>query len=597
MSVGFGYGLAHAASKAGPALNVGIEKGEAEDLRQRQMAVNEAAEARALKGTEEYVAQGQEGRKRTLAGAESDVATYGVTGATPTAAAPPTATPAIPTEVPKATSATPVDVEKLTAAPDGTTIKPDILDVNQPPPIDQMGNPIAQRPDGTWFNTITGESSEPLEMGVGRGGKGVASYTVPVKGAQPGDARMKMPPSRGAGGYGVGGAAQTDVGGGAGMSGADTSKMMQAKTVAPPNQGQGYADQASVLRQKASATQQRLDEVLKSVDQKYTNDPTMAAYVKAGIIGKVTPMVAQMQTNATALEHQGQMVDYMHRGSALAEGIISHLMTPGQQIDDKFIEANKGEIQALGFNPGILKGMHLETDPKNPTGKGFVVNGGGYIVPMDALMMVANPSLPWEDRAKAWAKMGDMYKDQEKAKADLITAYNTNPLLMVKYAEQKTNENNALYAKRQDQLYQTIATMKKGGTINVMGKDGKMAQVTVPPHPEASFTDLNWVHNLTTPEDTAIAKSILFPAQDDMQMAGARSYIYTNFSKSGVNDKPIGQVSAAAEAHARAKGHEVGYTEKARLAVQTANNAAAEEWANNPENKGKPFPGLGIKGE
>lgn len=579
MGVGFGYGLAHAMSKAGPALNLGIEKGEAEDLRQRQMAVNEAAEARALKGTEEYVAQGQEGRKRTLAGAVSDVDAYGVTAVAPTTAAPPAATAPTATapEVPKPTASAPTaDIEKLTAAPDGTAIKPDILDVNQPPPIDQMGNPIAQRPDGTWINTITGEPSEPMEMGIGRGGKGAVGYTVPVKGAQPGDARTKLPSSRGSGGYGIGGAAQTDVGAGAGMSGADASKMMQAKTVAPPNQGQGYMAQAGVLKQKATETQQRLDEVLKSIDQKYANDPTMAAYVKAGVIGKVTPMIAQMQTNATKLEHEGQMVDYMHRGSALAEGMISHLLTPGQRIDDKFIEANKSEIQALGFNPGILRGMHLETDPKNPTGKGFIVNEGGYIVPMDALMMVANPSLPWEDRAKAWAKMGDMYKEQEKAKADLIAAYHSDPGLFAKELLGMIDRNNADYAASQRDIGTAYNVVVAGGPAKVRDETGRVVSVTLPKHEVMPGAD--WVSMMAkSPNkvDQLYYHSVLEPAQERSQRLGSLSFALQHLSRSGVNTTTPGSIAGEGPAKAKVAGATAGAVASEKAKAEAAASAAA----------------------
>lgn len=583
---GAGYGVAQAGSAVGPAIVEASRHEASEDLKKRQMSVNEAAEARARSVSDEYVQNQRDERTRKENEAKSSVAAYGVMtpdGSTPGTVAPVGQSPnsTVPSLAP---APTPPEVQAAVAAPQAP------LDVNQAPPIGSMGQPLQPVLDDNgnisgFIDPATGQPEEPL-AGIG---KGSPAGSKPISGgARAGDARTRLPQ-----GYGVASKGGTpgpamDTGAGGAASPADMTKMLQGKTIASPNQGQGYLDQAAALEQRAAGVQTRLAEALKTIETQYANDPTQIAYLKANLIAKVTPSIAQMQGNAANLRNQGQLVDHMHKGAVLAEGMIGHMMQGGE-IDDKFINAHQAEIKELGFNPTIMAGMHLEKS--DPTSKGFIVNKGGFIIPPNALMLVANPALPWEDRAKGWDHIMNMYKDQMKAKTDLVKTAMDDPLRFVRGSIELNDKLNTQYSDA-DQKYKTLTTMAaQGGELTVNGPDGKPVKVQLKPQ---YATDKDWIANMgalgpdNRPKDPAayaVYTQQIKPLLDVRERLASNSAFVVHGAKNAVNALTPGQQEALGPLKAYFAG--LSGANKTGIEAYRTDKSTFEAL---PENAGKSFP-------
>lgn len=588
---------------------------EEEALKERQMDVNEQAETRAGKMNDEWVANQKQARQQVEVNAKGSVEAYGVLG--PDAVAP-TKAPAsgggdgTAAPVAKGGSApvpvTPAPVPTPSEVAQAATPPPSILDNNLPEPVGSMGQHIEQQEDGSWRDPLTGSPESPLIIGPGKSG-----FAPPARhggNESGGDARVKTPNGYGAGSPTTGSGAaprsgpsvSVDTGAGGTLSPGDVTKMMQGKTTVFPNQGQGYIDLANTLKEKAGATQGRLDDALKSIDQQYSNDPTMAAFMKANVIGKVSPMISQMQANAAQAQQQGMLVDHMHKGSVLAENMIGHLLS-GNVIDDKFIKNNKGLIDELGFNPSIMAGMHLEK--KDPTSKGWIVNAGGFIIPPKAIMLVANPALPWEDRAKGWDAMISMYKDQMKAKSDLTTAAMGDPLRFVKGSMELNDKLNIQYADA-DMKYKTLlAKAMWGGDVQTTDpKTGKVITIALDKKYLVNSQMVNgksvdtpvddWVANMgalgpdnkpKNPNAYLFYNQEIKPLLDVRQRLSSNSAFVVHGAKNSVNAMEPGQI----EQLGPLKAYFAAMTKSDAEGMSRYNSEKAQ-WEKKPENSNKPFP-------
>jgi hypothetical protein len=475
--LGFGYGLAMLGNQIAPAQLRGRRHEEEHQLKERQMDVNEAAERRAGEFYGEINQDRRLQRKKSEFDAEAIVKAeelmHGGTqkGATGGNAPAPEA-----------------------ASPDVTNAEPTSSLAPEPeaPQVDVLGNELIPDGSGGWM-TAQGTPSEPLTPGVGRSGAPRSATVTPggQKGGMPvktGGALPKAAPS----GYGVP-APQAQP---ATASAKDETLLRQGKSQVAPAEVQGYQTQYETLSANADGVETRLQEALKSVDQRYSNDPTMATYLKANIIAKVRPQIEQMKTNAARLKQEGQLAQFAHDAGGFAESMLAHI-EGGGKIDQKWIDANKDVAAKLGIQPGMLWGLH-----KND--QGAIVNGQGYVYPRGALMKMANAALPWKERFDAMKDVDSMYKVQQELAIQRQRVAQADPLRvekwtlgMVRANDQNYAANDYAYSKAKE-LFAKGTEKGKPITVNI---GGKPVQVDIPPQYKDGE---DWLYGMSKSQDPKV---------------------------------------------------------------------------------------------
>lgn len=485
---GAGYGIAQAGAAASAAMVEAHRHEEGEALKQRQMTVNEAAQAASGAYYGAVTNTMNQNEQRTQAGFNNIVNTYGVlngTASTTTPGTPPTPNP-LPSN-PIVGAVQPPGGGYAQTAPQPTPV-PAGGAVATPP----VGDPSAPATDASApapANGAPGDSSAAVagNAGYGAGAEAKKALTaneahVPTGGPSGANARTNL---RGAAPTPVPpGAVDTTGSGGRPVVGQVIATGKGQFTITP-NEGNGYIDASKKLVVQAAEVQKRLDEGLKAIDARYTNDPTMATYLKANLISSITPQIAAMNTAAATAKNTGELANHMQVGAALSAAIIGKF-NEGGIIDDKFVESYRPMMEKLGVSSTDLKlftGMHM-SDGRHPgdnaENKGFIVNAGGFIIPPKAMWDASNYALPFAQRAAAWEGMTNMYKDQMAAKSNMIQAYNLNPKLAIEYAAQQT-QKTAEQLSNLTRLKDTAQhQLVHGGPLSVVGEDGKPTIVNIP---------------------------------------------------------------------------------------------------------------------
>ncbi len=473
--LGFGYGLAMAGNQIAPAQLRGRRHEEEHQLKERQMNINEAAEARAGEFYNEINQDRRLQRKKDEAGAESVVAGEDI--ASPVIGYPPDQVPA------------PAPTLGASA---------------EPPPVDALGNQLSPDGNGGWV-TPNGEPSEPLTPGIGK--MAPARSANVASGGQRGGMPVKTggaSPKAGSAGYGVP-MTQAQP---AGVSGKDETLLRQGKSQVAPAEVQGYLSQHQALVENADGVESRLKEALKSVDQRYSNDPTMATYLKANIIAKVRPQIEQMKTNAARLKQEGQLAQFAHDAGGFAESMLAHV-EGGGKIDQNWIDANKDVASKLGIEPGMLRGLHKNS-------QGAIVNEQGYVYPRAALMKMANAALPWKDRFDAMKDVDSMYKVQQELAIQRQRVAQADPLRVEKWTLGMVRANDQNYAAN-DYAYGKAKELFAKGTENgkpiTINVNGKPVQVDIPPQYREGQ---DWLYNMSksnNPNVQAAYEQVILPLE------------------------------------------------------------------------------------
>ena len=492
IAAGFGYGASLAANELAPAALRGRRAAEAHELQERQMDVNEAAQAASGAYYGAVTDTMQNNERRTQAQFTNVANAYDVLRGTPTPSTttpgtPPTPAPLIPPNIqlgyvqpPGGGVAQPVPTPTAAptaapaAAPAAGAAAPEapIAPVT-PAPVDATQAAQTPASDGYGMQEESKNAMVLAEPSVSKGGPSGAVAKANARVIQTN------------GGPNGQGAASPDLGAGGKPVMGQVMATGKGQFTITPNEGSGYLEASKKLTQQATDVQARLDEGIKTIDSRYSNDSVMASYLKANLIASVSPQIATMNANAATMKNQGELANHMQVGASLSAAIIGRLNNNGI-IDDKFIQQYKPMMEKLGVSETDLQlfhGMHLSNGSHpgdSSLNKGFVVNSGGFIIPPKALWDASNYALPFAQRAQAWSDMTAMYKDQMAAKAQMITAANTNPLLAIQYAGQQVQK----LAEQSSGLMRLKDTAKAvlvaGGQLSVPGADGKPVMINVP---------------------------------------------------------------------------------------------------------------------
>ena len=516
---GAGYGVGVAVGAAGPGLLAGYQYADAEALRERQMDVNEGAQ-RATAGYYGAIEADMANREQRIQdSAATTVAAHGVLNAA-TASQPaesedqpyPVPASTIPTDLPLTQGATPDTTGTVRTAPDAYGVeakKAMTAEPKAPPAVANQS--LAIRP-----HTVR----EPA------GGPGT--------GPLPGNAAFAA-----------------DAGSAGRLTPDQLTKTATGNMAVPPTEGSGFLDTAVKLREQAKGVQSRLEDALKMIDKQYSGDPTHATYLKANLIASIDPQVASMNANAAQLETHGMIANHMQDGASLGGRIMARLNS-GMALDDAFINdpTNARLIKSLGANVGELSGMHLSNGTHkgdDSYNKGFIVNGGGFIVPPKALAAASNFALPWQERYEKWNDITGMYKDQMAAKAEMTRAYNTNPHDIVDYAAKKTQETTEKVSnltRVRDNAFNVLTT---GGTLSVPGPDGKPVKLNLPAMPTpptgaidpqktmADYVSRTFKGDPSLSTDIKAAVHVYLDAQQGVDTFTTVLPIYSRFGAKSVN--------------------------------------------------------------
>lgn len=472
--LGFGYGLAMAGNQVAPAQLRGRRHEEEHELKERQMSVNEAAEARAGEFYNEINQDRRIQRQKDQALAESTVVGEDISA-------------------PKLGYPGGVDGQSVSSGVSAEV-----------PPVDALGNTLSPDGNGGWV-TPNGEPSEPLTPGIGKMAA-ERSATVPSGGQRGG-----MPVKTGGATAKAGSAsygmpmpqAQPST-----VSGKDETLLRQGKSQVAPAEVQGYLSQHQALVENADGVETRLKEALKSVDQRYSNDPTMATYLKANIIAKVRPQIEQMKTNAARLKQQGELAQFAHEAGGFAESMLAHV-EGGGKIDQKWIDANQDVAKKLGIEPGMLRGLHKNS-------QGAIVNEQGYVYPRAALMKMANASMPFKDRFEAMKDVDNMYKVQQELAIQRQRVAQADPLRAEKWTLGMVRENDKRYAQN-DYAYskakELFAAGTKPGQPITIEINGKPTQVEIPSQYKAGEDWLYGMSKSSNPAVQAAYEQIVLPLE------------------------------------------------------------------------------------
>lgn len=527
---GFGYGLALTLSKIPGAQLRGRRYEEESGRRERQLVVNEKAEDRAGRTADEAIAHSKQYRKKDIAeaeGASEADATIRGDGPGESALTPDVGPPA----------------PALPIAPEA-------------PAVSQYGNPV-EDVDGQKTDIVTGEPA-PDEAGVGKSGPTQPPEKGTVGGQKPG-----LPAKTGLG-YKAPSAAKAKPPGETypGVAPKVDEAARQGKSIITPRESETYVAQAAKLEEDSKAVADRLQQSLKMVDQRYGNDPTMAAYLKANIRAKVGGHLDMMRTNAARLRQEGALADHMQRGARFAESVLSHISSGGM-VDDKWIKANEGIAKELGVDPGILRGMHQ-------TKNGFIANAGGAIIPQSALMRVANPALPWLERAKGWEEIDKMYKIQAEISQGWARVKNADPSEFLKMIMTTASDLHGQYQRLENGLQNALATAIKGGQVEITDKSGAKKKIALKARPDRSG---NWVDAMRTsedPNDRDYWENILEPLYSKRSLVGTLNEFILRASKSKVDARLPGEVRNVGEAEAEVAGEKAEAVEAGKAKGQKA---------------------------
>lgn len=454
MGVGFGYGLAHAMSKAGPAYNLGIEKQEAEDLKQRQMNVNEASEARALKLANEYIDTSQYEKKAKTGG----MVGYNVGQETNA-----------PLVGQKPSASGRIDDSTLAQAP----AQPGATPEAQPPTEDMVGQ--ARRsmfPGGTEDDLTLPPEDQDIQRG--KSDKGV---TVASGGQRPG-----LPPKGGplrkpsvGGGYGVAAKTQPEVG----LTAKEAEGVRQGKTQVAPDEVVNLTRNAVAYEDEARGVEERLAQAIKTVETQYAGDPTMLAYTKAAIYAQVRPHISELKTSAARAHQEAELAGFTHEAGNFAQSLLSHA-EGGGVIDDKWIEANKDVATKLGVDPGMLIGLH-----KNKIGA--IVNKEGYVYPRQSILRMANGALPWLERIKAASEIDKMFEVQSNLRRKMYQAGLNDPQRQLQFIMANIKANDAEYQNSEHTYRATLDWLSRDSNdkqpvkVKVIQDDGSVKVVDYKP--------------------------------------------------------------------------------------------------------------------
>lgn len=557
---GYGYGFAAA---AGPAIQYANQL----DLQKRQMDINEAAEQRANAYFSSIEGEMADRQKQRLADARSSADAYATLDGS---GVPPTPTPQPPESYGVPGSTIPANYPLPPGSADAVP--------GRQVPSPSYGSPAAMVSSA---KNITADASEKLPADAtkisdddisklntyqsiaGMGNKVVPVAAGGVKGGATGGSELRTPgfsqQGGGKGGYGAPVPAP-DTGAGAGMTPQQILAMSEGKVTVAPTEGNGYIQKGTELKSQATAIQGRLDSALKMIDKQYSGDPTYAAYAKAGLIAKVAPQVSSMNAQADHLNNQGLIANHMQVGAQLGQQIIGEL-TNGRALDDKFIDAHRAQMSYLGIGASDLamfKGIHMSdgvTNGGDRYNKGFIVNAGGFIIPPKALWDAANYALPYQARADAWSGWVGMYKDQLAARARIMEAANSDPLMAVKWAIGADTKVNAQYSDAAQKYAAARNVVTKGGdwqtTLN-----GKPQTVKIPPMPDVTKAGEYWgrvadsVYNADAtvpPVVTQYYKQYLKPLEDLKDSLSSTSAYLKQFTKAGPNARKTPEEISAEE--------------------------------------------------
>jgi hypothetical protein len=522
---GAGYGVGIAAGAAGPGLLAGYQYADAQALRERQMDVTEGAQ-RATAGYYGAIEADMANREQRIQdSAATAVTAHGILNPATESAPTKTASPAPAGEQPYPVPASTIPTNL--PLPQGAT--PDVPGVVRTAP-DAYGVEVKK--------SMTAEPKGPPP--VANQGFSIRPHTVREPGGGPGTGPLP------------GNAAIAADSGSAGRLTPDQlTKTATGNMAVTPTEGSGFLDTAAKLRDQAKGVQSRLEDALKMIDKQYSGDPTHAAYLKANLIASVDPQVAAMNANAAQLETHGMIANHMQDGASLGGRIMARLNS-GMTLDDEFINdpTNAKLIKSLGANVGELAGMHLSNGSHkgdDQYNKGFIVNGGGFIIPPKALAAASNFALPWQERYEKWNDITGMYKDQMAAKAEMTRAYNTNPHDIVDYAAKKTQETVEKVSnltRVRDNAFNVLAT---GGTLSVPGPDGKPTRLTLPPMPApptgaldpqkvmADYVSRTFKGDPTLSPDIKAAVHVYLDAQQGVDTFTTVLPVYSRFGAKSVN--------------------------------------------------------------
>ena len=545
IGMGFGYGLSQALAAAPAAQLRGNRYAEEEGMRQQQLDINQQAENRAGRLTDAYVATMNQNRTKDLAASVGADIAGQVSGGYGTNPASGVVQQAI-------TGASPV----------------------QAPDVSANGNPVQRDANGNAIDVVTGQPTPVITASPDGENYGISTKNAMTLASEKGPAPQSGGQRPGMPTKGIYVKGSTTGGGVApqpklpdtGMSSKDVTLSRQGKAMTTPTEGAGYASQADQLEQNASAIEGRLNESIKMIDQKYGNDPTMAAYLKANVRTQVMASLSTMRANATRLRQEGDLANYMQHGSEFAESVMSHI-NQGGTIDDAWIQSNGAYAKRLGIDPGLLSGMHLNK-------QGYIANKQGALIPREALMRVANPALPWLERAKGWQEIDNMYKTQQTIAQKWAEVKQRDPEEFVKFGLTMATDLHNKYQALDTALNNALATAITGGPVKV-NINGKPQTITLQPKLNRP-AGVDWVDGMRTsqdPNDRAYFENVLQPLYSQRSLVGTLNSFVSNMSKSAFRAQLPGQQSVlggvradteelVAEGHAR--GRVVGEAKGAR---------------------------------
>jgi len=539
---GFGYGAALALDTVPTAQLDANRYLDQENMKQQQLNINKQAENRAGRFTDSIVATQQQGRDKDLGQALGQVLANGILGGG-------------------------------VYAPSGASAVNSALtgdDNLKTPPVSPSGNPVTYDPNGQPLDAVTGQPTTVLQSNDQDQGNGsFERMSNPISGgAKPGmpmrggTTNPKIPATPNT--YGKPGATPQP-----GMAPKDETLARQGKAVATPMEGDGYHSQADALEANAAAAEARLGEAIKGIYKRYSGDPNFATYTKASVQAAVLPKIAQMRANAARIRQEGDLANYMQHGAAFARSVLSHL-NQGGSIDSNWLAANGDAAKKLGVDPSFLLGLHA--DPSS----GMFKDAQGLLTPREALMRVANPSLPWTEQMKGWHEIDNMHITQQKLAQQWAKVRQSDPEEFAKFGLSMATDLHNKYQALDTRLNSALATAITGGPVKIM-VNGQPQTIKLSPKTNRT-PGVDWVDGMRTskdPNDVAYYTHVLQPLYSQRSLVGTLNSFVSNMSKNSFRAKLPGQEAAMGDVEADNAGNTS--EERAYGAAKGKNRAIAED--------------------